>query len=124
MGKKVRGFDLLVEHGHDKVERDGTRVSFVDLGEGWNGDYDPNDPRDQELLRFDIARRDADGEWEMVQDGSYCTRMPTDAPEATLRAALEYILDEVCALPHIKRRAEELSWIEPGSPGIAVHLYK
>jgi len=31
-------------------------VEWVELGEGLSGDYNPDDPKDIELLRFDIKR--------------------------------------------------------------------
>ena len=30
------------------------KVDLWQAGEGWNGDYDPDDPNDVELWRFDV----------------------------------------------------------------------
>lgn len=51
------------------------RVDWVNLGEGYNGDYNPNDPEDQKLLRFDVYKWD-DDDWRLIEDASYCTCMP------------------------------------------------
>ena len=34
--------------------RGGRKVEWIDIGEGWSGDYDPDDPDDIALLRFDV----------------------------------------------------------------------
>ena len=115
MGKRT-GFDELVAKGLDTVEGGGYLVQWVDIGEGNSGEYDSRDPDDVALLRFDIMRRDEDGEWEQIQDGSYCTQMPVDTPAPILRKALEHILAQIMkAGGSVKRRAEELSWIGPDS---------
>jgi hypothetical protein len=80
-------------------------VEFVDLGEGYNGDYDPEDPEDTKLLRFDayikrtpsttfneengLEDNDQDdykGGWAMRENSSFCTQVPADTPKETLRA--------------------------------------
>jgi len=38
--------------------RDNIMVEWVELGEGLCGDYNPDDPDDIELLRFDVSRLD------------------------------------------------------------------
>lgn len=77
------------------------------IGEGWSGDYDETDPDDMPLLRFSVYR---DGE--QVDDASYCTRMPINAPDWMLWRGLQLILD-ACDDPSPKRRLEELSWLSP-----------
>jgi hypothetical protein len=88
------------------------KVEWINLGEGRDGDYDPNDSSDIELLRFDIY---FDGE--LIQDGSYCTLMPTDTQENILRKGLERIMDTIndeCSGGNCSRKVfEELSWIGP-----------
>lgn len=87
------------------------KVEWVNLGEGKDGDYNPDDPEDVALLRFDISYNG-----ELVQDGSYCTLLPADTPEKILRKGLERIMDTIndecrndgsCS----RRVFEELSWI-------------
>ena len=66
--------------------RGDVRVSFVYCEEGYGGDYNPEDPDDDPLLRMDVAVREemnyphtdgpnGDG-WENVSSSSYCTGMP------------------------------------------------
>ena len=106
-------FSELEKSGQTSLERDGFRVEWVSLGEGNFGDYNPADPEDQELLRFDVSRQDENGQWEQIQDGSYCTLMPVDTSSEILRAALNYILVEIGGGFNIKRRLEQLSWLSP-----------
>ena len=63
------------------------KVEWTDLGEGLSGDYDPSDPTDEHLLRYDawvrVTGTEADeqrslefydgDEWGYKADGSYCT---------------------------------------------------
>lgn len=91
------------------------KVEWVNLGEGKDGDYDPNDPEDVELLRFDVSFNG-----ELVSDGSYCTLMPVRTSEYVLRKGLERIMDAIkdkCSkgdcIESCKKVFEELSWIEP-----------
>jgi hypothetical protein len=106
-------FIELQKSGQTSLEGDGFLVEWVSLGEGNLGYYNPEDPEDQELLRFDVSRRDEDGEWEQIQDGSYCTLMPVDTSSEILQAALSYILREIGGGFNIKRRLEQLSWLSP-----------
>lgn len=91
------------------------KVEWVNLGEGKDGDYDPSDHDDVELLRFDVS---FDGE--LVPDGSYCTLVPVDTSESILRKALERIMDTIndkCGngdcCESCGKVFEELSWIGP-----------
>jgi len=86
-------------------------IEWSRLGEGWNGDYDPYDPEDVELLRFDVSvsvrhpKVDEftegyihDGEWVAVPDASYCTQVPVNTPLRLLRKGLELILTKCTSL--------------------------
>jgi len=98
------------------------KVEWVELGEGWSGDYNEEDPNDEELLRFDVSiwLPDVDdvqgvGDWCDPGDASYCTRFPASAtPEQRLKG-LELIMNEVyedaTAGHRIKKICEHLSWI-------------
>ena len=110
---------------------DGVRVSLHDeCGEGWNGDYDPTDPDDVPLLRFDVdadkkvwehyhswkQTSGAPDEWSPVDDASYCTQLSANTTtHDQARAALRLIMQEVKAPllsgKSIKRICEGLSWI-------------
>lgn len=94
---------------HDGTHR---MVEFSDIGEGLSGMYDPDDPEDVALLRFDIYEK-VDGEWETMDDGSYCTRMPVDTPPGIIMKALQFIMDETFDLDRVKKAGEALSWMEP-----------
>jgi hypothetical protein len=96
-------------------------VEWEDIGEGLDGDFDEADPDDVALLRFYVSRR-VNGDWESVDDASYCTRMPVGTDKATLRAGLLSIMgsvfDGALSGSSVKRVAEGLSWMAPGkTPG-------
>lgn len=89
------------------------KVEWVNLGEGRDGEFNPEDPDDVALLRFDIS---FDGE--LMQDGSYCTLLPVETSEIILRKGLERIMDTIndeCSSEGSCSRKvfEELSWIGP-----------
>ncbi len=85
------------------------KVEWVNLE-----DYDPDDPTDVNLLRFDVSKL-VYGEWQPVPDGSFCTRMPAHAPNHILEAALVLILGRVYrdVIEHGKCKdgCEEMSWL-------------
>ena len=94
----------------------GVKVTLHDeTGEGWNGDYDPSDPNDSLLLRFDVDHL-VDGEWEPVDNGSMCTGLSADISPEKANVALQIIMkevgDPVRAGNSIKKTCERLSWIE------------
>ena len=67
------------------------RVDWYNAGEGICGDYNPDDPQDVNLLRFDVyimektkAGNDSDKDWIAVEDASYCTNMPANASNEIL----------------------------------------
>ena len=100
------------------VFSDIVRVDWVNLGEGICGDYNPNVPDDQNLLRFDVYYRESpESEWEAVEDASYCTLMPANANISKLIMSAKYIHDEYYDVldsdPDIsvKKLGEQLSWI-------------
>lgn len=105
---------------HDEV----LRVDWYKAGEGLYGDYNPENPDDRELLRFDVYVMrtpepwdDSDDGWREVEDASYCTNMSANAPEEILEKALRYIFSAyrnvIEDYPNIsvKRLGEGLSWI-------------
>lgn len=99
-----------------EIIENGVIVEWVNLNEGYSGDYDPNDPEDINLLRFDVSRI-VDGKREEVLDASYCTLFPADAPCEQRCRALAIIMrevgPEVRSGHSIKRLCEKLSWISP-----------
>ena len=104
------------------VSDDIIRIELVNIGEGVCGDYDPEDPDDINLLRFDASIKNNDGEWEEIEDASYCTRLRADADIEQLKKAATMIHNsyrsEISSYesylngPSVKKLGEELSWIE------------
>ena len=95
--------------------KNNVKVEWVGLGEGLNGDYDPNDPEDIELLRFDVSVL-VDGEWTDPGDASYCTMFPVSSTIEEQGEALALLLGEVyewASQGHsVKRLCQRLSWID------------
>ncbi len=82
-------------------------VELTHIGEGWSGEYDPNDPNDDPLIRFYVSRyNESQAEWEDIADGSYCTAMTIDAS----REKLEAFAWQIMSAFGDKRRLQELSW--------------
>lgn len=102
-------------------------VVWEDIGEGWDGEYDPNDDNDEPLLRFTVYRNSfvtggsRSGGWEQVDNASYCTRMPVNADEFVLVRELHFMMelvyDRVVAGESIKDVCEKFSWVSPSTPG-------
>ncbi len=101
------------------------KAVLTELGEGWNGEYNPDDPEDEELVRFDMYRErnekdwwDADhGEhvngrfvsWYAPQDSSYCTALPVG--DKAGRSALLAMLTQMVETGDTgKRDWEQASW--------------
>ena len=122
-GIEQTGNSEIVASMHDDV----IKVEFVNIGEGYNGDYDPEDPEDAELLRFDVyIQRDCpddeldedDDGWMEVDDSSYCTLIKADTDKEKIKEAIDVIFDEYrnCATHireggSVKKLGESLSWI-------------
>jgi hypothetical protein len=112
----------------ERYERGDIAVEWYNAGEGWDGDYNFDDPEDVNLLRFDFYGR-KNGVWWTVFDASYCTQVPADTPDDVLANLLEVLMDEgegaiQVALdndwvdrdgiaPATRKVFEELSWIHP-----------
>lgn len=73
-------------------EKGPVRVAWVCLGEGYNGDYDPKNPEDELLLRFDVAVKNENiGSFVTVE--SRCTCFAANAPDKAKEEALDILLD-------------------------------
>lgn len=92
-----------------------SRIEWTELGEGWSGGYRPNDPGDEELLRFDVSWLDQEyKEWEIAENGSYCTRFPASATCKQREKALQWMANQLEGVRedgNFKRTCERLSWI-------------
>lgn len=84
-------------------------VEVDHIGEGWWGDYNPNDPADKPLLRFYVLRN---GEY--LDDASYCTQTVDCEENADLLAAfvLDAVIDFAQNRESIKKLCERLSWVD------------
>lgn len=100
------------------------RVDWYNADESLCGDYDPDDPDDINLLRFDVYVMrepekwdDSDDGWRAVEDASYCTNIPANAPEEVLERALRVLFreyrDAIGDYPYysVKKLGERLSHI-------------
>ena len=80
-----------------KLEQGDLRVELEWIGEGLDGDYDPDDSQDY------------------VEDTSYCCQVGRDAQaeeiEAALRTMMREFRETIEAGGSIRRTAEHLSWI-------------
>jgi len=94
------------------LKRGNVEVTLDWIGEGWEGDWNPADPEDGPLLRFDVYHKG-----EAVDNASYCTRLRATDSRAILKRAVKVIMDEVfdplqgevpCS---IKKTCEYLSWL-------------
>lgn len=113
----------------ERYERGDVAVEWYNADEGLCGEYDPTDPQDVNMLRFDFYGK-KNNEWLPVIDGSYCTAVPASTPDEVLARLLELLMDrgedavqvalaedrhtysnEITPADH--HIFEELSWVDP-----------
>jgi hypothetical protein len=99
-----------------EVIKDNIRLVWEDIGEGWSGDYNDEDPDDTPLLRFSIDwRENANSDWEGLNDASYCTGLPIDTDTDTLCEYAESIIASLSSTKEkptgYKRTLERWSWL-------------
>jgi len=103
-----------------QFEKDNLRCDICNIGEGICGDFDPSNPLDVPLLRFYVLKKKGN-DWEEVEGASYCTELPADTPDETLRKAAQYILQQYESLLRgdceysAKELGEKLSELSPES---------
>lgn len=96
--------------------KDNVKVVWENIGEGYCGDYDEDNPEDENLLRFTVFVKD-DGEWREVDDSSYCTMVTADTDNDKLMELLNVLMDEFYEVLHydiygfVKKIGERMSWI-------------
>ena len=107
------------------ISDDTLMVEWLNIGEGLCGDYNPDNPEDINLLRFDVSYADKEQSnetvtvWEEVEDASYCTNTPADTAEEDLIRLLYAIFREyrskIDGYPEVslKKLGEGLSYISP-----------
>lgn len=101
--------DTVVE-----VVEDGIKAEWVNLYEGYEGDYDPDNSEDKNLLRFELSIWDDELEnYTEVPDSSYCTSIPADTDLEILESFLKIIISEtkndILNHGHAKRTCEYYS---------------
>lgn len=108
--------DVIVEYA---TSQNRYRLEWVYLGEGYDLDYDPDDPSDEPLLRFDVYvwNKDA-GDWDgHIDDASYCTmnNVKTSADDLIMmgHSILMDFADAWDAGSSGKRTLERWSWVTP-----------
>jgi hypothetical protein len=101
------------------LSQDGVQVSLSHIGEGCDGDFMPDDPDDVPLLRMDVSIWE-EGEWQALDNGSYCTDLSCAASDAELDEALAIMHEQITAAikeGRQKRTCEWLSWM--GEPNMS-----
>lgn len=104
---------MLNEYGRITLEEGEFEASWVNINEGISGDYNPDDPEDTNMLRFDFG-------FARAQETlcSYCTNVPASTGDAALIILLRRILTRLSETYRIfgqgemDRAAQELSWID------------
>lgn len=103
--------------GEVMVIKNGVRVTLEWIGEGWFGDYNPNDKDDEPLMRFCVDRK-VGRNWVPVDDASFCTRILASTPRARKIVLAKIILEAMCdavqspGMHSPKKIGESLSWID------------
>lgn len=103
---------------HEEIEliKDNVKVIWENIGEGHCGDYNEEDPEDENLLRFSVFVQE-DNSWVEVDDASYCTNVNANTDKDRLYELLNVLMDEFYEILHydihssVKRLAERMSWI-------------
>lgn len=88
----------------DILIKDRIKIEWEDIGEGLNGEYNPEDNSDIPLLRFyisvNVAPTGYEDRWEDIEGGSYCTLFPTTADDLLKQKALRFIFDHIVDYIH------------------------
>lgn len=73
-------------------ESENFKMILVELGESYEGEYDPEDPESVSLLRLDIIYKKEEDEG-TIQNGSFCTCIPATTDIDGLKVFLKTVLD-------------------------------
>ena len=96
--------------------KDNVKVIWENIGEGHFGDYDEDDPEDENLLRFTVYVKE-NSKWNEVDDASYCTMVKADTDNDELMLLLHVLMNEFYEVLHydihasVKKLGERMSWI-------------
>lgn len=102
-----------VKHSHE-VGGDGVQITWTYIGEGVEGDYDPEDPEDEPRLRADVVIFENYGKRES-EVLSYCTLAPVGTPLLELERMLFDLSDGLRADPDNPKTVVEL-WVQRTRP--------
>lgn len=95
--------------------KDNVKVTWNYIGEGISGEYNRNDEKDVQLLRFDIYHKN-DGDWGYVENSSHCTNFLLNTSNELKQKGLETIMNLVFNNiqngDSIKRLCESISHID------------
>lgn len=80
------------------IGRDRLAVELAHIGEGWEGEYDVDNPDDEPLLRFSVLGQTLEGDWISLDRASYCTGLSATAPWEVRLAAAAQVFNEVAHL--------------------------
>lgn len=101
-----------VDYDMGFIQRGEVKIQLVTLGEGYSGDYNPENPDDEELLRFDVIHRE-----ETLC--SYCTAMPVNITNEQKEEMLNILMNALynaimCGYGNeVDKIAQRMSWINP-----------
>lgn len=87
-------------------------IRLVNLGEGYYGEYDPENRGDENLLRFDVVDETVmtDGEGEMLE--SRCTNLVATATIEQQQLALILIMEAIKGKPdELSQVCDRMSWL-------------
>ncbi len=106
---------MTVEIEFEEIEVHNKKFSLTleYIGEGTDGDYNPEDENDVPLLRYYVCEK-VDGEWEPLRNGSACCRLSPNEKRADLKKAANKMLEIVSKTDqqHLNSVVQLLSWIE------------
>lgn len=111
-----------------EMVRGQVKVELEHIGEGFDGDYDPEDADDAPLMRFSVYGKPDGAEWpglewgepnaegwQAFNDASYCTHIRDDisvpAKLDYLKRLMDEVYDDASAGKSIKKLCEHLSHI-------------
>ena len=87
-----RSIEMNYSNKHLIRERGPIRVTWVCLSEGYNGEYDPTNPEDELLLRFNLFLKDeTSGDWRLAESRLTCFAAKVSVKDQ--EAALDILLD-------------------------------
>lgn len=88
----------------------GIRVELEYIGEGYDGDWDPENPQDAPLLRFrvfDRVREEGDEEYD-----SYCTQIPATMPLVMMKSFACELAERLSNDEAWKSLLDQWSWAD------------